>query len=43
MGTEQLGKFRLTLLEALKINLASCLTILTDKLYIPVAEVFGKF
>jgi len=42
MGPEQVGKFRLTLLEALKINLVSCLTILTDRLYLLLSEVFVK-
>jgi len=32
MGIVQVGKFRLRLLDALKINLMSCLTILTDRL-----------
>jgi hypothetical protein len=43
MGTEQVGKFRLTSLKALKFNVVSCLTILTDRFYIPGSEVFGKF
>ena len=43
MRTEQVCKFRLSLLEALKINLVSCLTILTERLHLPVSEVFGKF